>query len=461
MVPPSVDQVKVTALDYLESRRDHFARVSRDIWDFAELGLNEFRSSDLLVNELETNGFTVERGQARMPTAFTGSYSYGSGKPVIGIIAEYDALPGLHPDRLGQPGHGCGHNLFGTGGLAAAIATKEAITKHSIDGTVRFFGTPSEDTHGGKVWMVREGVFGGIDAVFNWHPQDRNGTPYGSCLAVQILDVEFFGITSHAGISPEKGRSALDGLQIFTTACEFLREHMKEQMRIQYIITAGGEAPNVVPGYARCRMALRGPSMYDIEELRSRDGGIDDCAQAGALGSGTRSQITVVGAFWEDVSNKAGAHLVHKNMNAIGTPNFTDEEKAFAKSKGYDELDETIHEPHDTLGRYSHDGGDVSWIIPQIVLHATCVPKNTPGHHVDMAAFCGMSIGQRGMIFAAKVQVASTIDLMMDAKKLGAVRDEWKGRLEGLKPYHSVIPTDSWPPIPEENPIDFQGPLPT
>jgi len=460
MVPSSTDRVKATALDYLESRRDHFAGVSRNIWDFAELGLNEFKSSDLLVNELKANGFTVVRGQARMPTAFTGSYSCGSGKPVIGIIAEYDALPGLHPDKPGQPGHGCGHNLFGTGGVATAIAVKEAMAKHRIDGTVRLFGTPSEDTHGGKVWMVREGVFDGLDAVFSWHPTEQNKTEYGGCLAVQLLDVEFFGTTSHAGVSPEKGRSALDGLQIFTTACEFLREHMKEQMRIQYIITAGGEAPNVVPGYARCRMGLRGPSMYDIEELRSRDGGIDDCARAGALGSGTRSQVTVVGAFWEDVVNKSGAYLVYENMKAIGAPKFTDEEKAFAKSKGYDELDETIYEPGDTLGRYSHDGGDVGWITPQIVLRAACVAKNTPGHHVDETTFCGMSIGQRGMIFAAKAQAASAIDLMMDAEKLRAVKDEWKGRLEGLKPYHPVIPADSWPPIPEENPSDFQGPPP-
>jgi len=460
MAQSTIDQAKATSLDWLEKTNARFAKVSRDIWEFAELGLYEFKSSDLMVSELKSSGFTMERGQARMPTAFVGTYSHGSGKPMIGIVAEFDALPGLHLEKPNEPGHGCGHNIYGTGSLAAAIAVKEAMAKHHIDGTIKLFGTPSEDTHGGKVWMVREHVFDGSDVILGWHPMTQNKTSWGGTLAVQILEIDFHGQTAHAGAEPEKGRSAVDAMQIFTIACEFLREHMTEQMRIQYIFTAGGRAPNVVPDFAQCRMALRGPSMVAVEQLRSRDGGIDDCARAGALATGTRAEIKVIGAFYEDIPNKAGALLAYENMKATSAPKFTDEEKAFAKSKGYDFIDETIHESDDTKTRASHDTGDVSWMAPLISVRTTCKPKDCPGHHIDATAFYGMSIGQKGMIYAAKILAATSLDLMMDSEKLKAVTTEFKERLATAPPYHAVIPADSWPPIPKENPPDFQGPSP-
>lgn len=460
MAQSTIGQVKATSLDWLEKTNAHFSKVSRDIWEFAELGLYEFKSSDLLVSQLKSNGFTVERGQAHMPIAFVGTYSYGSGKPVIGIMAEYDALPGLDPEETGKPGHGCGHNLYGTGAVAAAIAVKEAMAKHHIDGTIKLFGTPSEDTHGGKMWMAREHVFDGCDAILSWHPMDQNKTGWGGMLANQLLEIDFHGISAHAGTVPEKGRSALDALQIFTIACEFLREHMIEPMRIHYIFTAAGEAPNSVPALARCRMAVRGPSMIEVEQLRSRDGGIDDCARAGALATGTQVEIKIRGAFWEDIVNRTGAYLLYDNMKAIGAPRFTDEEKAFAKSKGYDFIDETIYEPDDIKTKASHDTGEVSWVTPLISVRAACAPKGTPGHSFDSATFYGMSIGQKGMMFAAKIQAATSLDLMMDAEKLKAVTTEWKERVASLPPYHVVPLADAWPPIPKENPPDFQGPPP-
>jgi len=320
MAQSTIDQAKATSLDWLEANDAHFSKVSRDIWEFAELGLYEFKSSDLLVSQLKSNGFAVERGQARMPTAFVGTYSYGSGKPVISIMAEYDALPGLDPEKTGKPGHGCGHNLYGTGAVAAAIAVKEAMAKHHIDGTIKLFGTPDEDTRGGKMWMAREHVFDGCDAILSWHPMDQNKTGWGGLLANQLLEIDFHGLSAHAGSAPEKGRSALDALQIFTIACEFLREHMIEPMRIHYIFTAAGKAPNSVPDFAQCRMAVRGPSMIEVEQLRSRDGGIDDCARAGALATGTEVEIKVRGAFWEDVVNRTGAYLVYDNMEGNRCP---------------------------------------------------------------------------------------------------------------------------------------------
>ncbi|MBC7336555.1 MAG: peptidase dimerization domain-containing protein, partial [Clostridia bacterium] len=245
------------------------------------------------------------------------------GKPVIGFLAEYDALPN---------GHSCGHNLFGVGSVGAAIAAKKAMEQHNISGTLKVFGTPSEDTHGGKVWMARERVFDGCDAILAWHPGGENRADYGSNLAVQILEVTFTGKSAHAGAAPEKGRSALDGLMIASVAMEFLREHMIEPMRIQYIITNGGQAPNVVPDYAQMKLVLRGPTMKDIEYLRSREGGIDDCLRAGALGSGTDVTLQVVGAFYNKVPNKTGAYLLYENMKALGAPAFTVEEQKMVRS---------------------------------------------------------------------------------------------------------------------------------
>ena len=281
-----VKQVKATAIKWVDENATHIADVSRKIWEYAEIGLKEFKSSDLLVSELEANGFKVKRGLAGMPTSFVGTYSRGPGKPVIGILAEFDALPN---------GHSCGHNLFGTGSVAAAIATKTAMEKHNINGTIKLFGTPTEDTHGGKVWMAREGIFNGCDAILDWHPYFKNVAHYGSNLAVQILEVTFRGKSAHAGMFPEKGRSAMDGLMIASMSMEFLREHMIEPMRIQYIITNGGQAPNIVPDFAQMKLVLRGPTMKDIEYLRTREGGVDDCARAGALGTGTDVTMQVVG----------------------------------------------------------------------------------------------------------------------------------------------------------------------
>lgn len=450
----NIEDAKQTVIGWADENAEHISEISHQIWEYAEVGLTEFKSSDLLVSELEKSGFGLERGLAGMPTSFVGTYIHGTGKPVIGILAEYDALPN---------GHSCGHNLFGTGSVSSAIALKEAMEKHNIDGTIKLFGTPTEDTHGGKVWMAREGVFDGCDVFLSWHPGTKNDCNYGSNLAVQILEVKYFGVPSHAGAAPEKGRSALDGLTISSIAMEFLREHMIEPMRIQYIITDGGQAPNVVPEYAQMRLVLRGPMMKDIDELRSRDGGIDDCLRAGALASGTDVTMQVVGAFYNKIPNRTGSDLIIENMNYIGAPSFTEEENQFVQTLAdkynlpLSGLDSSIHIPIDDTGKGSADTGDVSYIAPLIAFNTTTSAPGTPGHSLTNVEQVGMSIGWKGLVFATKVLACAGLDLLTDEGKLSAVQKEFQERMEGVD-YHPVIPADLWPPIPKEQPVDFKGP---
>ena len=449
-----VKQAKATVIKWVDENATHIADLSRKIWEYPEIGLKEFKSSDLLVSELEANGFKVKRGLAGMPTSFVGTYSHGSGKPVIGILAEFDALPN---------GHSCGHNLFGAGSVAAAIATKIAMEKHNINGTIKLFGTPTEDTHGGKVWMAREGIFNGCDAILDWHPYFKNVAHYGSNLAVQILEVTFRGKSAHAGMFPEKGRSALDGLMIASMSMEFLREHMIEPMRIQYIITNGGQAPNIVPDFAQMKLVIRGPTMKDIDYLRTREGGVEDCARAGALGTGTDVTMEVVGAFYNLLLNKTGAYLAYENMKAINAPAFTDEEEKFVESvaKKYNmplgKLDNKIYEPVAELSKGSADTGDVSYTAPLIHLRAACAAVDTPGHSLANAEQVGMSIGWKGTTYATKVVSSTALDLLTDEAKLAQIISEYKERIKGAE-YRPVIPADLWPPIPEKNPPDFKGP---
>jgi aminobenzoyl-glutamate utilization protein B len=453
---PAMQEGKETVIKWADENAAHITEISRKIWEYAEIGLKEFKTSDLLVSELEANGFKVERGLAGMPTSFVGTFTRGTGKPVIGFLAEYDALPN---------GHSCGHNLFGSGSLGAAIAVKKAMEKHNLNGTIKFFGTPTEDTHGGKVWMARDGVFNGCDAILSWHPGFENKVDYGSNLAVQILDIDFRGRSAHTGRAPEQGRSALDALMIGSMAMEFLREHMIEPMRIQYIVTNGGQAVNVVPDYTQMKLAFRGPTMKDIDYLRTREGGSDDCLRAGALGSGTDVFLRVVGGFFNRLPNKAGADLMLENMKAVNPPTFTAEEEDFVKSlaKKYNlplgKLDRSIKEPEFEILKASADTGDVSYIAPLIGMTATCSAVGTPGHHLTNMEQYGMSIGWKGMIYAVKVMGSTAIDLLTDEGKLAAIKAEFKEKTKDSE-YRAVIPPDLWPPIPEKNPADFKGPAP-
>jgi aminobenzoyl-glutamate utilization protein B len=311
--------------------------------------------------------------------------------------------------------------------------------------------------------MAREHVFEGCDAILDWHPHFRNEASYGSNLAVQILELTYRGRSSHAGMAPEKGRSALDGLMITSISLEFLREHMIEPMRIQYIVTNGGQAPNIVPDFAQMKLVLRGPKMKDIEELRIREGGVDDCARAGALGSGTDVTMQVVGAFYNLQLNKTGAQLYYENMKAIGAPTFTVEEEQFAQSLAnkyntpLGKLDTKIHDPVEETSKGSADTGDVSYLAPLLTLRTTCAATGSPGHSLVNKEQYAMSIGLKGMIFATKVVASTALDLLTDEAKLVQITSEFKEKIRGAE-YRPVIPPDLWPPIPDKNPPDFKGP---
>jgi len=450
----SLSPEKAGIIKWVDENAKHIADISYKLWEYSEVGLKEFKSSDLLVNELEVNGFKVARGLAGMPTSFVGTFVHGTGKPVIGVLAEYDALPN---------GHTCGHNLFGAGSISAAIALKQAMLRNNLNGTIKLFGTPSEDTHGGKVWMAREGVFDGCDVMLDWHPYFKNYASYGSNLAVQIVEVDFKGRSSHAGRSPEQGRSAVDGLMIASMGLEFLREHMIEPMRIHYIVSGGGQAVNVVPDSAQLKIGIRGPTMQDIIDLRSREGGIDDCIRAGALASGTDVTTQVVGGFYSMLPNKTGAFLLHENLKAIEPPKFTKEEEEFVQSitKKYNmslgKLDSKIHEPESELTKASADTGDVSYIAPLLHLRTACSAVDSPGHHPINKDQYGTSIGWKGTIYAVKVLGCTGIDLLTDEAKLRAIKNEFQEKTKSAK-YQAVIPADLWPPIPAQNPPDFKGP---
>src|SRR5229473_1765471 len=324
---------KETLLKQMDSRATHYGEVSRKIWEFAEVGYKEYKSVDLLKSELRQAGFVIEDNVAGIPTAFTASW--GQGKPVIAVLGEYDALPGLSqdttPDRKpmaeGAPGHGCGHNLLGAASLFAVVSIKDWLASKKIPGTIRFYGTPAEEGGGGKLYMARAGVFKDVDAVLSWHPGDSNGASKQSSLAITSAKFKFYGKPAHAAAAPEVGRSALDGVMLMGNAVEFLREHVPESTRIHYVISNGGAAPNVVPEFAELFLYARHPSMPILDGIWNR---IVKCAQAGALATETRMEMELIDSSYNVLPNDALAALVDRNLHQVGGVTYTKEEQAFA-----------------------------------------------------------------------------------------------------------------------------------
>jgi len=464
-----------SVIEFIDSMRERFVRISDAIWEFAELGLREFKSSKLLADELEASGFTVERGVAGMPTAFVATW--GSGKPVIGIMGEFDALPGLsqkpvpwrEPLKPGAPGHGCGHNIHGTSGLAATIAVKVAMERHGIKGTVKFFGTPAEENFSGKVFMVRDGLFDGVDAVLSHHPSDMNAANLMSSLALKSVRFHFHGVPSHAAASPEEGRSALDGVELMNVGVNYLREHMIQEARIHYVVERGGEQPNVVPEYARSWYYVRAPEVEQMERVYGR---VLDIAKGAALMSGTRMEVELIDALYNVIPNRPLAETVVKNMREVGVPPLTDEERRFAeeiaktipkevkenqlrKSKrpGWEDLldklmDDEIPEPWGE-GEYmmgSTDVGDVSWKTPTLEFNTAAWVLGTPAHSWQSTAQSGSPLAHRSLIFAAKVMALSVLDLLTDEDLLSRVREDHARRLRGRE-YRPLIPPDHRPPV--------------
>ncbi len=460
---------------FIDSMRERFIHISDSIWEFAELGLREFKSSKLLADELEASGFTVERGVAGMPTAFVATW--GSGRPVIGIMGEFDALPGLsqkpvpwrEPLKPGAPGHGCGHNIHGASGLAAAIAVKAAMERHGIRGTVKFFGTPAEENFSGKVFMVRDGLFDGVDAVLSHHPSDMNTADLMSSLAVRSARFHFYGVPSHAAASPEEGRSALDGVELMNVGVNYLREHVIQEARIHYVVEKGGEQPNVVPEYARSWYYVRAPEVEQMEQVYER---VLDIAKGAALMSGTKMEVELIDAIYNVIPNRPLAETVVRNMREVGIPPLTEEERRFAeeiaktiprevkenqlrKSKrpGWEDLldklmDDEVPEPWGE-GEYmmgSTDVGDVSWKTPTLEFSTAAWVLGTPAHSWQSTAQSGSPLAHRSLIFAAKVMALSVLDLFTDEDLLSKAKEDHSRRLRGRE-YKPLIPPDHRPPV--------------
>jgi aminobenzoyl-glutamate utilization protein B len=424
----------------LDDRSAHFADVAKQIWGFAEVGFQEYRSSALLRGELAAAGFTIDSGVAGIPTAFTATY--GSGKPVIGIVGEFDALPGLSQDATpekkvlidGGAGHGCGHHLFGTASVAAAVAVKEWMAANKIQGTVRFYGTPAEEGGSGKVYMVRDGLFKDVDAVVTWHPGDQNAADPQSTLANVGAKFRFHGVSAHAAAAPDKGRSALDAVEAMNQMVNMMREHVPSDTRIHYVITNGGRAPNVVPDLAEVYYYARHNDMRVLDGIWDR---IVNAAKGGALGTGTTMDVEIIGAVWNVLPNESLARLQMKNLERVGGVSYSDDERAFAER-----LQTSLATPVPPVGQAatvipwsgvgvtpaSSDMGDVSWNVPTVDLTAATWVPGTPAHSWQAVAAGGMSIGAKGMMVAAKAMSLTVMDLFSDPAHIAKARAEFDQR---------------------------------
>jgi aminobenzoyl-glutamate utilization protein B len=454
---PLVADDKSALLQKMDARAAHYGTVSRTIWEFAEVGYKEHKSAELLKSELRSAGFAVTENVAAIPTAFTATW--GQGRPVIAIMGEYDALPGLsqadvperHPLVNGGPGHGCGHNLLGTASLFAAVTIKEWMAEKKIPGVIRFYGTPAEEGGGGKLYMIRAGVFKDVDVVLSWHPADQNGASLKSSLAIISAKFRFHGKPAHAAAAPEAGRSALDGLMIMANSIEFLREHVPDSTRMHYIVTNGGSAPNIVPDFSELFLYARHPSMPVLDQIWDR---IVKCAQAGALASETSMEMELIDSSYNTLPNDALAALVDKNMRLVGGVTYTPEEQAFAETIRKTLLDRTrplgsqqnIEAPSEGTGLASTDAGDVSWTVPMAALVAATFVPGVPAHTWQSAACAGMSIGRKGMVVAAKSLVLTAVDLFTDPQQVAAAKASFEKRRAGYE-YKSRVPADHQPPL--------------
>ena len=334
---PATQQInanKEAALAALSNAYEADKKTALQIWEYAEVGYKEIKSAALHIQHLRDAGFTVETGVAGIPTAFVATY--GSGSPAIGILAEYDALPGLAQNAVPEKsviagknaGHGCGHHLFGTASVSAGIAIKELIASGKLKGTIKVYGCPAEEGGSGKVFMVRAGVFNDLDAVIHWHPDDVNAISTTSALANKSAKFKFYGISAHAAAQPDQGRSALDAVEAMDNMVNMMREHIPQETRIHYVITSGGKAPNVVPDFAEVYYYVRHPKRKDVVEIFDR---VVKAAEGAALGTGTTMKYDIIGGTHDLLINKSLAEVMQSNLEKVGGINYSEEEKSFAK----------------------------------------------------------------------------------------------------------------------------------
>ena len=453
------DADKTKLIATLDARAQHYGDLSRKVWEFSEVGYKETKSAAALIAELKSAGFEIQEGIGGAPTAFVASW--GSGKPVIGIMAEYDALPGLSQmdgtekkARVeGDPGHGCGHNLLGTASVAAAITAKDELAARKLPGTVRLYGTPAEEGGGGKIYMARAGSMRDVDVMLSWHPGDRNIASVSTTLANINAKFRFRGLAAHAAGAPDKGRSSLDAVMLTGMAIEFLREHVPQETRMHYVITRGGEAPNVVPAYAEIYAYARHSHMPTLDGIWER---VVKAAQAGALATDTKLEMELINSVYNTLPNGPLSELTNLNLKRVGGVKYTPEEQAFAQAlaKSFPVSEDPlplgseaqIQTPRGGSSSGSTDAGDVSWLMPMSQLSTATFVPGTPGHSWQSAACAGSSVGRKGMMVAAKTMALTAMDLFTDPAQVKAARDDYEKRRAGFE-YRSRVPADQKPPL--------------
>ncbi|WP_421617709.1 M20 family metallopeptidase [Brevibacillus sp. TJ4] len=448
----------------IEEKKDLLVSVSDSIWDFAETRFEEFKSAELLCKTLEDEGFVVERGAGGIKTAFVGSF--GSGKPVIGILGEFDALSGLSQQKgvaeqlpvvAGGNGHGCGHNLLGTGSLAAAIAVKQYMEKHQLPGTVRYYGCPGEEGGSGKTFMAREGLFDDLDFALCWHPMDYNAIMAVSTLANYQVYFKFKGKSSHAAASPHLGRSALDAVELMNIGVNYLREHIIQEARIHYAITnSGGLSPNVVQANAEVLYLVRAPEVSQVQEIYER---VCDIAKGAALMTGTEVEIVFDKACSNLVPNTVLENVMYRNYVELGIPSHDEQELELARrvraTLSAQEIDSVRRMNPELMGKDladrlnpytgtlplygSTDVGDVSWITPTAQCTTACFVLGSPAHSWQWVTLGATSIAHKGMLHAGKVMAATAVDMLLNPELIEQAKAELRQRV-GEKGYVCPIP---------------------
>lgn len=452
---------ETAVLESVAGRRAESWELALKIWRAAEPGYQEVVSAGLLADRAEQAGMRVQRGMAGMPTAFVAEF--GEGRPVIGILGEYDALPGLSQQAEPEPlkredqhnwGHGCGHHLFGTASLSAAIAVAEQIRAGTLRGTVRFYGCPAEEGGSGKVFLVQAGLFRDVDAVLHWHPSSRTSVGDRSSLSRIAVKFRFEGKTAHAAGSPELGRSALDAVELTAHASELLREHTPEETRIHHVITSGGEAPNVVPAFAEMYFYIRHPEARFLKPLYER---LEKCAQAGALATDTKLTVRYEGGIREILPNTTLSEVVRRRLSQRNRIEYEEADLQFA-ARLQQHLDSPeplevlsrVENADGTIGKGSTDVGDVSWVVPVTGFTTACWVPGTPAHSWQAVAAGGTKIGEYGMNLAAETLALTALDLFRNQETLDQAAAELRTRTKG-RPWESLMQPGQKPPLDYRN----------
>lgn len=464
-------------ISFLDKKAPELSEIALAIWDYAELGFQEYRSSQIQADYLESHGFTVTRQAGGIPTAFVAEW--GEGRPRIGFLGEYDALTGISqeacPERRprveGAPGHGCGHNLLGTAAMGAALALKEALSAVGLRGTVRYYGCPAEELLAGKVYMARQGLFSDLDVAITWHPGALNTVRMGTGTAMNSAKFRFHGKTAHAAGDPHNGRSALDAVELMNVGANYLREHVINAARIHYVITDGGGQPNVVPAEAEVWYFVRAPRRSQVEEIYGR---LVDVAKGAALMTGTTFDINFLTGCYEVLINDALAEVMWRCLQKVGAPAFDEKDMEFARrlAETFDKasVENVIRSPefqeyrslqgqvlNTTLvppsgrgrsGGGSTDVGDVSWIVPTVQVSAATVPIGCPGHSWQNCASSGSPIGLKGMMVAAKAMALCGLELVQNPEEIKRAWEEFEQKTREA-PYRCPFPQDRPFPLSE------------